>query len=451
MSSVTRCHRSGRIASRRTLGAILILSLPIAAPAVGAQVTSVSDPAAIAQLRPFLAAHPELEARQAALEAARARARLVSFGPAAALEAEIEEVPGGINLLGAGSISVGVSREFVPAGTRRARATLAEVSVRRASLERELAERALLAEADMHLTRASAATAVARRLSAEDTLLAAAEDALRARFSVGDARYVDVLRLRSERLRVQGERASATADARVARTELLGIVVPGGAEPGRLAVDVAISAAAGAALGTGLAALPPADSLLALAAELRLAELDVAEAAARRSVSLAERRPGITGAIGAQRFDDGGGTRYGATVGASVPLPFTARRANAAAAIVAEREVDAARAEQRAALASARARIGAAVERYDAAREQIALYDSALLQAARAEREGALAAYRTGDFTLIELLDFERALARAEIDRLRSRMAAADALAALYVDVTGTTSHDEAASRREER
>ena len=118
---------------------------------------------------------------------------------------------------------------------------------------------------------------------------------------------------------------------------------------------------------------------------------------------------------------------------------------------MAEREVDAARAEQRAALASARARIGAAVERYDAAREQIALYDSALLQAARAEREGALAAYRTGDFTLIELLDFERALARAEIDRLRSRMAAADALAALYVDVTGTTSHDEAASRREER
>lgn len=430
---------------------MLILSLPMAAPAVAAQVASVSDPAAIAQLHPFLAAHPELEARQAALEAARARARLVSFGPAAALEAEIEEVPGGINLLGAGSITLGVSREFVSAGTRLARTTLAEVAVRRASLERELAERALVAEADMHLTRASAASAVGQRLSAEDTLLAAAEDALRARFSVGDARYVDVLRLRSERLRVQGERAAAMSDARAARTELLGIVVPGGGERGRAAVDRLIGASAADALGSRLVELPPADSLLGIAAELRLAELDVAAAEAARRVRIAELRPGFTAAVGAQRFDDDGGTRYGATVGASVPLPFTARRANAAAAIVADREVDVAQAEQRATLASARARIGAAVERYEAAREQIALYDSALLQAARAEREGALAAYRTGDLTLIELLDFERALARAEIDRLRSRMAAADALAALYVDVTGTKLHDEAASRREDR
>lgn len=439
------------MSSRRYLGGLALLSVLILPPAASAQVASVSDPAVLAELRPFLNAHPELEARQAALEAAQARARLARFSPAAALEAEIEEVPDGVNLLGAGSISVGVSREFVPAGTRRAREALAEVAVRRATLVRELAERALLAETDMHLTRASAASAVARRLSAEDTLLAAAEDALRARFSVGEARYVDVLRLRSERLRVQGERAVAVAEARSARTRLLGIVVPGGGDAGRATVDRLIGAAAGESLVGRLIELPPADSLLRLAAELQLAELDVAQAAATRRVTLAERRSGITGAIGAQRFDDDGGARYGATLGASVPLPFTARRANEAASAAAEREVAAAQAEQRAAVASARARIASAVERYEAAREQIALYDSALLQAARAEREGALAAYRAGDLTLIELLDFERALARAEIDRLRSRMTAAEALAALYVDVAGTTTHDEAASRREDR
>lgn len=441
----------GGMPPRRYLGGLALLSALIVPAAASAQIASVSDPAALAELRPFLVAHPELEARQAALEAAQARARLARFGPAAALEAEVEEVPGGVNLPGAGSISVGVSREFVPAATRRARETLAQVSVRRAALARELAGRALFAEADKHLTRASAAMAVARRLSAEDTLLAAAEDALRARFSVGDARYVDVLRLRSERLRVQGERAAAAADARAARTELLGIVVPGGGDAGRATVDRLVGDAAAQALVGRLIELPPADTLLSLAAELRLAELRVAEADATRRVALAERRPGVTAAIGAQRFDDEGGTRFGATVGASVPLPFTARRANEAVATAADREVAAAEAERRAAIASARARIAAAVDRYAAAREQIALYDSALLQAARAEREGALASYRAGDLSLIELLDFERALARAEIDRLRSRMAAADALAALYVDVTATTTHDDAASRREDR
>ena len=49
----------------------------------------------------------------------------------------------------------------------------------------------------------------------------------------------------------------------------------------------------------------------------------------------------------------------------------------------------------------------------------------------RQERESALAAYRTGSLSLLELLDFERALSRAEIERIRALVDAADAWADL--------------------
>ena len=76
-------------------------------------------------------------------------------------------------------------------------------------------------------------------------------------------------------------------------------------------------------------------------------------------------------------------------------------------------------------------------ERYEAARERLAGYDATLLRAAGEERESALAAYRTGDLSLLELVDFERALSRAEIDRLRAGL---DALTALTDLLSGAPS-----------
>ncbi|HCT57123.1 MAG TPA: hypothetical protein DGD08_07905, partial [Gemmatimonas aurantiaca] len=70
-------------------------------------------------------------------------------------------------------------------------------------------------------------------------------------------------------------------------------------------------------------------------------------------------------------------------------------------------------------------------ERYSAARERLDAFDAALLRGARDERESALAAYRTGSLSLLELLDFERALSRAEIERIRALVDAADAWADL--------------------
>lgn len=79
----------------------------------------------------------------------------------------------------------------------------------------------------------------------------------------------------------------------------------------------------------------------------------------------------------------------------------------------------------------------AARTRYEAARERLAAFDAALLRGVRQERETALAAYRSGELSLIELLDFERALARAEVEQRRAHIEAVVALADLISGAAG--------------
>lgn len=411
---------------------LLSLSLGMPARPLAAQAPTLVDATATARLMRLVAANPILEAQAAALRVAEARAAAVGLTPAATLDAEVEEVPGGVNVLDAGSLRVGVSRELVPSAARRARRDVARQEVERARLERGLTERSLVARAAARLVEASAAGAMARRLAAEDSLLVAAEVALTARFSVGDARYVDVLRLRSERLRVQSDRARVLAEARVARRALLALAGQGSAGE----VDALIARESAATTRT-LPPPPDVDSLAASSGAAQLARAEVARAEAARRLTRAEQRPSVVASLGLQRFEGETGHVIGPTVGASLSLPFTARGATRAATLVADREVAAAQAAARATLARVRNEVAAAADRYEAARAQLALYDAALLRAARDEREGALASYRAGDLTLVELLDFERSLARAEIDQLRSRTEAADALADLVARVAG--------------
>ena len=71
-------------------------------------------------------------------------------------------------------------------------------------------------------------------------------------------------------------------------------------------------------------------------------------------------------------------------------------------------------------------------------RQALLLHVRALLRLPLGEeREAALGAFRAGDFTLLELLDFERALARVDIERARAAMDAAAALADMYAAAAG--------------
>lgn len=370
--------------------------------------------------------HPALAARRAALEAARARAAAAGFADPATLSAEVEEVPDGVDLTRA-AVRVELGRELVSPARRNAARAFAAADVRAAEATLSATSARVDAALLRALTAAAGWTAIARRLAAEDSLLVSAQEALTARFALGEARYVDVLRLRTERLRVQNDRAASLAQARIARAGLEGLV----ASSESATIDAAV-----AETEPRIAFLPPppdADSLLARAGAILVARAAVERARADRAVTAAGQRTRVTGAVGLQRFgaDEGAGT-LGITLGGSMTLPATARRANRAALAAADAQVVAAQADADAALASVRTEIAGAMARYESARIRLSAFDAGLLRGAREEREAALASFRAGELTLIELLDFERALAQAETERLRGAVDAADALADLH-------------------
>lgn len=385
--------------------------------------------------------NPALVAQRSAVVAAQSRFRAAGFAAPAVLSGEIEDVPGGTDLAGAG-FRVEIGKEFLTGGRSSAARALAAADVQTAEAALYAAELRARAATARALTQALGWSAIARRLAAEDSLLIGAEASLRGRFSVGEARYTDVLRLRTERVRVQTERAEAVARARTGLAALEGLLGEGVVE----AAPLIRSVAAAPLTALRVDALPPApdvDSLLALSGRVRLAQAALERAEAARAAVRAEQRPRVAGAVGAQRVEsEDGGFAIGPTVGLSVTLPFTARRANEAAADAADRGVAAAQAELAAARAEVRADLVTSRTRYEAARERLSVFEAALLRGVRQERESALAAYRTGDISLIELLDFERALARAEVEQRRAHIEAISALADLISGAAGAPSDE---------
>ena len=392
---------------------------------------SLSDADLTRSVRATVERHsPELAAAHAALDAARARTAAAGYAPPAVLSGEMDDVPDGFDVTGAG-FKLELGREFMTGGRSTAARALAAADVQRAEAELLATRRRVAARTLEHLSETIASARTAARLAAEDSLLLSAEPAVRDRFSVGDARYTDVLRLRTERLRVQTERAEAVARQRAGRAALLGLAGTEGAAVVDALVDSALAAPEPPEAVADLPPAPSMDSLLALSGEFRIAMAAVERARAEAALLRTEQRPRIAGAIGAQRRVEDGASTFGPTLGISVSLPFTAGGANRAAAEAAEREIAAAQAALEATAATIRAELASALAHYEAARERASVFDFSLIRLAREERESALAAYRTGDMSLIELLDFERALARAEIERLEARADAAAAYANL--------------------
>lgn len=400
----------------------------------GAVLDTLLPPPVLAAIRRY---NPDVIARRAALAAAQSRARAAGFTPAAVLTAELEDSDGAN--VGRAGLRLGVEREMFSGARRRAARALAEAEVRGAEAAIRVTEQRAAAAAIRALTEAVAWSTVAARQASQDSLLAAAQEGLRARFAVGDARYVEVLRLRTERLRVQSERAASMSDARTGALALAALVgSPASAfDPPAFAIDSLVRVAAPLFTRGVLPPLPAVDSLLATSGILSLLRADVAQAIASRALLSASQRPLVIAGLGVQRTGGAEGAGLGPTAGFAVSLPFTARRANAAALQAADRTVDAAEANRGATLSALRSTLMAQRERYDAARIRLSLFDAGLLRGAREERESALAAYRAGELTLLELLDFERALSSAEIERTRAMVDAARALADLFSTAAG--------------
>jgi outer membrane protein TolC len=388
-----------------------------------------------------VAASPALAAGRASVDAARARARASGFAAPLSLSGGVSEAPNGN--IDQGNLRLEVGRELFTGPRLRAERAVAAVDVQAAEASLAAAERRVRAAVLREAVRAAGAQLVARRLASEDALLAGGEEGVRARFAVGEARYVDVLRLRTERLRVQSERAAALAEARAAVATLGGVL---GATEGPRAPAGALAAALDTLAAPGLAEawrhVLPADAatdsliagFVAASGDVQLAAAAVARAEAERALAAAARRPQVEAFGGVQRIGQANnGPTLGPSLGVTVSLPFTAGQANRLGAAASEQAVAAAGAARAATQVAVRARVQAAAERYAAARERLAVFDAALLRGARDERESALASYRTGGLSLLELVDFERALARAEIDRVRALTDAVDAWADLTV------------------
>ena len=419
---------------------VLIAVLCVEPATLSAQDRPVLDSTAVARLREaVVASSPAVAARRSDLAAAEARLRAAGAAPPAVLAAEIEEVPGGMEVNDAGSMRLELSRELVIGGRGSARRVLAAAEVAQAAARLRLAEQRVRARIDQLLMRALGSAAIAERLAAEDSLLTGVDEALRARFAVAEARYVDVLRLRTERLRVQADLAAALTEEQVSRQRLLALVTAADSVgPIRRLADSILVQRPGVLL---LAEVPPApsiDSLVAASGALQLADASLAQAEADARLRRAELSPALSAAVGVQRF--GGESEnfdVGPTLGIAVSLPFTAGGANRATREAAALAAEAARQQRRATVADVQSDLAAARDRYEAARARLAVFDAALLRGAREERESALSAYRTGELSLLELLDFERALTRTEIVRLQSRIEAAEAYADLIAGAAG--------------
>ncbi|MBK8006704.1 MAG: TolC family protein [Gemmatimonadetes bacterium] len=411
-----------------TLPLLVALALPLRAQQAPGDSLLSAFLTAVREESPLLAA---ARAEVAAAEGAR---RAAGPSPAPTLSAAVEEVPDGVDLPHAGMLRLDLQRPFFTGGVRGADRAAAGVRVELATARLALLERGLRASVERDLLRWRGWRAIAARLAAEDTLLLDAEAALRARFTAGEARYVDVLRIRTERLRVQTDRAAALRSAQAGRRRLEALSPDAG--PARATLDALLAGA-----GTDAPDLPPApsvDSLIASAGQLQLLDLAVRAARADSAYTAATRRPQVMGGVGLQRFgDEAGGFQVGPALTASVSLPFAVRgstRAQAAASGLAIRVAEARRAAE---VVRLRTALLLARDRYDAARTQAEVYDAALLTGAREEREAALASFRAGELPLIELLDFERALAQAETSRRRAAMDATAAWADLLTTLAG--------------
>lgn len=378
---------------------------------------------------------PALGALRADLAAADAA--VVSAGALRApfLGIEVEDIPNGFDLANAGQIRVMLEGELLTGARRSAEQRIARAQRDAVAARLDLAERSLDARVVRDLIVWRGWATVASRFLAEDTLLVGAEEGLRGRFAVGEARYVEVLRLRTERLHVRAEAAEALRASDEGRIRLDGLVASGDSLRPSLAEALAAIAASDAAQPSPDAFAPPpgTDSLIVAIGALRAGDLLVDASQGRADLVRANLRPRVIAGLGIQRFGDPvDGFQTGPSLRAGLSLPFAVPRSTGSQREAAELALGAALANRAAFEVAARTAMQVTRDRYVAALTRLRVYDAALLVGAREEREAALGAYRSGQLSLMELLDFERALARAEIDRLRAIIDAGTAYAQLF-------------------
>lgn len=397
---------------RAVVGALLALSI-----AAGPLHAQSATPLTLAEaLRRAEAGSPNIAAAEALVCAAEGRARQAGYGPNPEARLEVENALGSgpYEGLASSEATLAVGQTFELGGKRRARsnAAMAEVAVARAQLAIARAEVA----AEVRIAYAETVAARERLALTEDAVGRATELARVAAKLVEEGREPPLRAYRA--LTAAGEAAAArdAAKAEAAATTRALAVLLGDPEQPYDVVGESLLATASATL------LDPTETL-----DVRLAELELAAARARVDLERTGRVPDVTVEGGVRHFRDSGDTAF--VAGVSMPIPIRNRNQGSIAA--AQAEATAAEAKRNLALAQATRRTRDAQAALAAADSRLkTLHDFSLPQAEEAVRLARLG-YQEGEFSLLEVLDAQEALAQARNGLIDAELARAKAVAAL--------------------
>lgn len=385
----------------RSCAALVLIG--VAAPTASAQATP--DTLGLPQARAAgRAVSAELAAAEAALEAARARARQAGAFVNPVLSYGREQT--GASGASTSQDVIAVDQTVENPRVRSARGDAARFRVRAA----EARVRAAGAEVDLEVTRAWArSVASARRAALADQAAQAFAAALltsERRLQEGDISGFAARRIRLEAARYAALRAEAMLEARSAALALAT----------RTGVRVETTTVFASPPWTDVA-VPPAESLVVLAllsrGDLAAASAEVDAARADADVAERERFPSATVTVGSKTEQPIAGERLrGFVAGLAIPLPLWDRRTAATEAQVAEarrRYVE---------WGGLRRAIGREVNEaalsLRAAQEQLRVLGPTLQADAAAALRTAQVAYAEGEVTLLEWLDTVRAYYETE-------------------------------------
>jgi len=397
---------------RAVLGALLAVTIATA-PASAQAPTSLTLAEALRQAE---ASSPQIAAAEADVRAAEGRARQAGLGPNPGISLEVE------NALGSGPYSgmdnaettLAVEQTLELGGKRRARvaAARAEVAAARARLAITRAEIAF----EVRFAFAEVLAARKRLALAEQAVERATELARIASKLVEEGREPPLRAYRA--LTAASEAAVARDTARVqVATSIRALTLLTGEPEGTFEI---VEPAVGES--PSYAQLDPSNTL-----DVQLAELELAAARARVDLERTARIPDVTVEGGVRQFRDSDDTAF--VAGVSVPLPIRNRNQGLIAA--AEAEATAAQSRRNLALAQANRRIADARAALAAADARLATLRRLSLPDAEEAVRLARIGYREGEFSLLEVLDAEQALANARDSLIEAELARAKALAAL--------------------
>lgn len=369
-----------------------------------------------------LANHPDLQAADHELAATRSRGRQATAFAAPSLSYETGKRGTPVSR-DEHELSVRLSQELGAFGARAAAGAVARADGALAGAGRESVALRLRGQTTRAYRRLQADALSVRTLESLRRTAADLEQMVGARLRTGGARYLDVLRARSERARIENDLIESRRALREDRRMLNSLMARGPDEP----LEAADS----------LLFVPLTDSLDALLRaasdqpRLRAARLEVERGVAGVALARAGQRPALSLSAGFDRVPGTARPGLGASVELSLPfVPWAP-----AHAAVGEARASQGGAEAR--LESARRDIELALRNaYESARAaeaQVQQFDRVLLADASDAIRTATQNYQAGQIDGLELLETLRTLRTIELEHIRALLSYELALTDLAV------------------